>query len=196
MRGSARRAARPPRRLARRFLGRNELRRSADPIETAVIVCLVAAFLTAAVAAACFAGHLYQSEHAAAAGLRPVVAVLSQPGPAVTTPGAAVGARWRLPSGTERSGTLTTVTAPASYHAPAGTPVQIWLDRAGEPAAPPPSPDDMIFSALLAGITATAGATVVLVLCYSFCRTVLDRHRLAGWESAWDAVGPRWTSHR
>jgi hypothetical protein len=196
MRGSARRAGRPLRRLARRFLGRNELRRPADRIETAVIACLVAAFLTAAVAAACFAGHLYQSEHAAAAGLRPAVAVLSQPGPAVTTPAAAVAARWRLPSGTETSGILTTVTAPASYHVPAGTPVQIWLDRAGEPEAPPPSPNDMIFSALLAGVGATAGATVVLALCYSFCRTILDRHRLAGWESAWAAVGPRWTSHR
>jgi hypothetical protein len=196
MRGSARRAGRPLRRLARRFLGRNELRRPADRIETAVIACLVAAFLTAAVAAACFAGHLYQSEHAAAAGLRPAVAVLSQPGPAVTTPAAAAAARWRLPSGTETSGILTTVTAPASYHVPAGTPVQIWLDRAGEPEAPPPSPNDMIFSALLAGVGATAGATVVLALCYSFCRTILDRHRLAGWESAWAAVGPRWTSHR
>jgi hypothetical protein len=139
MRDSARRPGRPPRRLARRFLGRNELRRPADRIETAVIVSLVAAFLTAAVAAACFAGHLYQSEHTAAAGLRPAVAVLSQPGPVATAPAAAVGARWRLPNGTERSGTLTTVTAPTIYHAPAGTSVQIWLDRSGEPQAPPPS---------------------------------------------------------
>jgi hypothetical protein len=196
MRDSARRTGRPPRRLARRLLGRNELRRPADRIETAVIVSLVAAFLTAAVAAACFAGHLYRSEHTVATGLRPAVAVLSQPGPVATAPAAAVGARWRLPNGTETSGTLTTLTAPTIYHAPAGTPVQIWLDRSGEPQAPPPSPDDMIFSALLAGIIATAGATVVLILCYIFCRTVLDRHRLAGWESAWAAVGPRWTSHR
>ena len=139
MRGSARRAGRPPQHLARRLLGRNELRRPADRIETAVIVCLVAAFLTAAVAAACFAGHLYQSEHTAAAGLRPAVAVLSQPGPAATAQTAAAGARWRLRNGTERSGTLTTVTAPAIYGAPAGTSVQIWLDRSGEPAAPRPT---------------------------------------------------------
>jgi hypothetical protein len=196
MRGSARRAGRPWRRPGRRLLGRNELRRPADRIETAVIVCLVAAFLTAAVAAACLAGHLYQSERTAAAGRRPAVAVLSQPGPAITAPVAAARARWRLPNGTERSGTLAAVTAPAIYQAPAGTSVQIWLDRSGEPAAPPPSPGDMIFSALLAGIIATAGAAVVLMLCYTFCRTLLDRHRLAGWESAWAAVGPRWTSHR
>jgi hypothetical protein len=54
----------------------------------------------------------------------------------------------------------------------------------------------MILSAVLAGITATAGATMVLILCYAISRTILDRHRLAGWESAWAAVGPRWTTHR
>src|SRR5262249_5553882 len=113
MRGSARRAGRPWWRLARRLLGRNELRRPTDRIETAAIVCLVAAFLTAAVAAACVAGRLYRSEHTAAAGLRPAVAVLSQPGPAATAPAAAVGARWRLPNGIERSGTLTAVTTHA-----------------------------------------------------------------------------------
>jgi hypothetical protein len=196
MRGSARRAGRPLRRLRRLLLGRNELRRAADRIEAAVIVGLVAVFLTVAVAAMCFAGHLYQSEHTAAARLRPAVAVLTQPAPVATTPAAAAAARWRLPNGTERSGTLTTVTAPAIYHAPAGTSVQIWLDRPGQPAGPPPSPGDMIFSALIAGITATAGAAVVLTLCYTFCRTILDRHRLAGWESARATVGPRWTSHR
>jgi len=196
MRGSARRAGRPLRRLGRLVLGRNELRRSADRIEAAVIVCLVAAFLTVVVAATCFAGHLYRSEHTAAARLRPAVAVLSQPGPAATTPAAAAAARWRLPDGSERSGTLTTVTAPAIHYAPAGTSVGVWLNRAGQPQAPPPSPGGMIFNALLAGVTTATVTAVVLILCYYLCRMALDRHRLARWESAWATVGPRWTSHR
>jgi hypothetical protein len=79
MRGSARWAGRPLRRLGRLRLGRNKLRRPADRIEAAVVVCLVAAFLTAAVAATCFAGHLYQSEHTAAAHLRSAPAVLTSP---------------------------------------------------------------------------------------------------------------------
>jgi len=62
MRGSAHRAGHPLRRLRRLLLGRNELRRPADRIEAAVIAGLVAAFLTVAVAAMCFAGHLYQSD--------------------------------------------------------------------------------------------------------------------------------------
>jgi hypothetical protein len=33
-------------------------------------------------------------------------------------------------------------------------------------------------------------ATIVLVLCYILCRTDLDRHRIAGRESAWADIGP------
>ena len=87
-------------------------------------------------------------------------------------------------------------TASAIYNAPAGTSVRVWLDRSGKPEAPPPSSDGMILTALVAGITATAGAAAVLILCYLLCRIVLDRHRLARWESAWAAVGPQWTSRR
>jgi hypothetical protein len=196
MRGSARRMGRPLTRLGRLLLGRNELRRPADRIEAAVIASLAAAFVAATVAAACFAEHLYQSQHTAAARLRPAVAVLTQPGPAATTPAAAATARWRLPNGTERSGTLTTVTAPAIYYAPAGTVVPVWLDRSGQPVPSPPSPGDMIVDALFTGVSVTAGATLVLSLCYLLCRTILDRHRRGRWDSAWAAVGPRWTSHR
>jgi hypothetical protein len=196
MRASARRAGRALRRLGRLLLGRNELRRPADRIEAAVVVALAAAFVTAAIAAASFAGHLYRSEHAEAARLRHTAAVLSQPGPLDATSAAETGARWRLPNGTQRSGALTAVTAPAIYGAPAGASVQIWLDRSGQPAAPPPSPIDMILTTLLAAVTPSAGAAVVLILCYHLCRTLLDRRRLARWGSAWAATGPRWTSRR
>jgi hypothetical protein len=54
----------------------------------------------------------------------------------------------------------------------------------------------MIFTALLIGGIAMAGVSVVLTLCYLLCRMALDRHRLARWESAWAAVGPRWTTRR
>lgn len=112
MSGPARRARLRWLRLARLLLGRNTLRRPCDRIEGAIIVFLLAAFLTASVWAACFAGHLYRSMHAAAARIRPAVAVLSQPGPAAGSQATTVAATWRLPNGAERSGTLTTVTAP------------------------------------------------------------------------------------
>jgi len=195
MRGSACRTGRPLRRLGRLLLGRNELRRPADRVEGAVVVALAAAFLAAIVAAVCFAGHLYQSDRAAAARMRPTVAILSQPGPVEAVSTSAV-ARWRLPNGTERSGILTAVTAPAINNAPIGASVQVWLSRSGEPEAPPPSSSVMILTALFAGFSATAGAAVALGVCYRLCRMALDRHRLAGWESAWAAIGPRWTSRQ
>jgi hypothetical protein len=179
--------------MGRLLLGRNELRRPADRVEGAVVVALVAACLAATVASVCFAWHLYQSERLKAARMRPVVATLSQPGPVAAVSLSAV-ARWRLPNGTERSGVLTTVTAPAINNAPAGASVRVWLDRSGEPEAPPPGPGVMILTALFAGFGATAGAAVVLGVCYWLCRTALDRHRLARWESAWAAIGPHWTS--
>jgi len=135
MRGSASRASRPLRRLGRLFFGRNDLRRPADRAEGAAVLALAAVFLAAAVASVSFAWHLYQSERMAAARLRPVVATLSQPGP-VTAVSISAVARWRLANGTERSGILTTVTAPAISNAPPGASVRVWLDRSGEPEAP------------------------------------------------------------
>ena len=196
MKRSGCRARHPLQRLGRLLLGRNELRRPADRVEGIVVAFLSAALLAAAVAAASFAGHLYRSEHAATARMWPTVAVLSQPGPVAATPTAAATASWRLPNGRQRSGTLTAVTVPAIYGAPAGASVRVWLDRAGRPVPSPPSTSDLVADALAAWVSGTAGAALVLALCYSLCRIVLDRHRLAKWESAWAVTGPRWTSRR
>jgi multisubunit Na+/H+ antiporter MnhC subunit len=196
MKRSARRAGRLLRSLGRLLLGRNELRRPIDRVEGAVIVSLVAAFLAATVAAAGLAGHFYQSQRAAAVRLRPAMAVLSQPGPVATSTMVVAAARWRPPHGAERSGTLTTMTAPAISGAPAGTKVQVWLDRTGQPQAPPPSPAGMIVTAVVAGMAVAAAAALALALCYVLCRALLDRRRFTRWESAWATIGPRWISRR
>jgi hypothetical protein len=195
MKGPVRRTGRLAR-LGRLLIGRNKLRRPSDRIEGAVVLTLSAAFLTACVAAVCLAGHVYQSERAAAARLRPAVAVLSQAGPTAGSQLAAARARWRLPDGTQRSGTLTILTAPAIYDARAGAFVPVWLDRSGEPVVPPIVRPGMIFNGLLTGVAGAVGAAIALALCYLLCRMALDRRRLARWESMWAAVGPRWTSRR
>jgi hypothetical protein len=195
MRGPARRARLRPLRLGRLLLGRNKLRRPCDRVEGAVIVLLLAAFVTASVWAASFAGHVYRSEHAAAARLRQAEAVLSRPA-AAGSQTIAAAATWPLPDGAKRSGMLTSLTAPAIYDAPAGTSVKVWLNHSGQPVAPPPSRWDMIAIALLAGVVTIAGAATVLILCYFLCRGALDRYRAARWESAWAVIGPQWTSRR
>jgi hypothetical protein len=195
MRGSARRAGRPLPRLRRLVLSRNELRRPSDRIEAAIIMSLVAAFLAAMVAAACFAGHLYQSQRALAARLRQTMAVPSRPGPMASQTTVA-GGKWRRPNGTMRAGTQTTAPDPAIHHVPAGTAVRGWPGHSGEPRPLRPGRRDRIADALLADITITVGAAVVLILCYRLGRAVLDRHRLARWDSAWAVVGPQWTSRQ
>ena len=184
--------------LARLLAGRNQLRRSYDRIEGAVLVALSAVFLVAVAGASVLGGHIYHSQRADAARLHESVATLTQPGPAVTglvQPGQAQ-ALWLAAGGRERPGVLTSLTAPDISGAPAGTRVKVWLNRRGQPAFPPPGPVLMIFNAVLAAVSAAVGAAVVLLISYGLCRFALDRRRLAAWESAWAMTGPRWTSRR
>jgi hypothetical protein len=197
MPGEAGGAARAWRRLARLLIGRNRLRRPSDRIEGAVVLVLAAAFLGAVLAAPLFGVAIYHSQRAAAARMHPAVAVLTQNGPydgGVTGDGQAM-ARWPVPGG-QRSGLLTTQTAPGIWGASAGTRVQIWLTASGVPAEPPPGGTVVLFTAIVIAISAACGAGIALILCYWLFRLVLDRRRLAAWESAWALTGPRWTTRR
>ena len=193
--------ARPRRmsRLVRWLAGRNTLRRPVDRIEGTVLVALTVAFLAALAVASVLGVHTYQSQRAASAGLRQVVAVLSQGGPMFYDSFAQRGqaeARWRDPGGSERSGVLTTSTAPGIVGAVAGARIPVWLDRSGQPVAPPDGQVAMIVNALAPSTTVAGAAGMTLLVCYGLCRLVLDRRRLAAWESAWSLTGPRWTTRR
>ncbi len=193
-RGATRRMCRLVRWLARR----NALRRPVDRIEGAVLVALSAAFLVAVAVASILGAHTYQSQRAASAGLRPAVAVLIQAGPfygSLAHLGQAE-ARWRDPWGGEQAGVLTTVTTPGITGAAQGARIPVWLDRSGQPVAPPGGQIAMIVNALAAGAAVVGGAGIALLISYGLCRLALDRRRLAVWESAWSLTGPRWTTRR
>jgi hypothetical protein len=185
-------------RLVRLLTGRNALRRPVDRIEGVVLVALSAAFLTAAAFACIVGAHIYQSQRATTVGLRPAAAVLLQHGPAVggLVRGGQAEARWFVPGGGQQSGVLTTTTAPDIAGAAAGARISVWLNRSGQPAAPPADQAVMITYALVTGTVVAALAGLALVLVYTLCRLALDRRRLAAWESAWDRTGPRWTTPR
>jgi hypothetical protein len=186
-----------PRRLGRLLIGRNELRRPSDRFEGAIILTMLAAFIAAVVVASLVGVRTYQSQRAADARLRPTVAVLTGSGPIYMMNGVGEAqARWRAPDGRQRSGKLTTQVAPDIWNASRGSRVGIWVTRSGEPAAPPPGEEAMLVSATVIPLWSLIGVGVFLMLCYWLCRLVLDRRRLAGWESAWAKVGPRWTTRR
>jgi hypothetical protein len=184
-------------RLTRLFLGRNELRRPCDRLESAILAALSAAFLTAIVVAALLAGHFYQSQGVAAARLRPAEAVVLWPGLVLGNAGVLEAqATWRLADGDERSGVLTSTVAPALYGARAGTALPVWLSRSGSPVPPPPGRVNIVVNLLLGGTFILAVVAALLTCCYVLCRIALDRHRLARWDQAWAVTGPRWTSCR
>jgi hypothetical protein len=198
MAGEAGAAASPWRRLARLLIGGNKLRRPADRIEGVVVLLLSVAFVAAVVAAPFFGAAIYQSQRAISAQLRPAVAVLSQPGPydgGMSGDGQAA-AHWRAPDGQQVTGMLTTETAPGIWGASAGTRVHIWQTGSGEPTAPPPGATVVLFTAIVIAISAACGVGIALIVCYWLCRLLLDRRRLAAWESAWALIGPRWTTRR
>jgi hypothetical protein len=185
-------------RLARLLTGRNALRRPVDRVEGVVLIALYAAFGVAVVIACIVGTYTYQVQQAATVGLRPAAAVLLQDGPSADSLGR-VGqaeARWFGPGGGEQSGELTTATAPDIAGAVAGARVSVWLNRSGQPAGPPADQAVMIIYSLVAGAIVAAPAGMVLLGAYALCRAVLDRRRLAAWESAWDRTGPSWTTRR
>jgi hypothetical protein len=189
-----------PLRTARLFLRRNELRRPSERIEAAVLAGLLSAFVAAIVVAAFLAVRVFRSEQAAAAGLRPTVAVISPSGvPSETqilTEAAAVWATWRLSDGTQRSGLLTSDVVPGIYRQSPGASVRVWLNRSGVPEPAPQSTDGMVVGATMAGLAVVAAAAVVLACGYLLCLRGLERHRLANWSSAWAVTGPQWTHRR
>jgi hypothetical protein len=183
-------------RLARMLARRNPLRRPIDRFEGLVLVLLTAIFGVAVAVAAFVGTHTYQSQQAAE-HLQPAVAVLVQPGPSAgSLPRVGQAqARWESRGG-ERSGVLTTVTVPAISGAAAGTRVAVWLGPSGQPAAPPPGQAVMIIYALITAGAVTGVAGVALLIVYALVRYLLDRRRLARWETAWASIGPSWTAQR
>jgi hypothetical protein len=185
-------------RLARMLTGRNTLRRPVDRLEGALLLALAAVFGVAVAVASIVGTHTDLSQRAATAGLHPAAAVLIQPGPpAGSLPRVGQAqARWPAPGGGERSGVLTTATVPGIAGAAAGTRVPVWLNRSGQPAAPPPGAAVRIIYALVTGGAVAAIAVVALLIAYAVGRHALDRRRLAAWESAWALTGPSWTARR
>jgi len=194
----ARTAARPMLPWARMLLGRNELRRGCDRLEAVVVLLLLAAFLVVIAGAFVLGGHVYRQQRAEVARLHPGVAVLTQPGPYNTglNRAGAAAARWHAPDGQPRAGHLTTVNTPGIWDAAAGQRVQVWLTRTGQPVPPPPGPGEVMFTAIVIGISAVSGAGAMLIGGYGLARLLLDRRRLAAWESAWELTGPQWTPRR
>jgi hypothetical protein len=186
------------RRTARLLIGPAKLRRPSDRIEGAVVALALAAFLACAAIAAFLGWRYVATQSTQAARLRPAVAVVSRTFTATESgfPVTEAAARWQAPDGQQRSGILTTTSAPGISGTRAGTRVQVWLTASGDPAPSPPGTFTVVLNTVVVATAVWACAGMVLGICCLLSRVMLDRRRLAGWESDWALTGPRWTTRR
>jgi hypothetical protein len=187
-------------RLARALgLDGNPLRRGSDRAEAWIRAGLLVIFLTAGPMAALAAGQW--TAHAAGSGTgaqaHAVRAALLRPatrpaGPAAAVRGAEVlvKARWSSASGLVRTGDV-----PAPAGAPAGTVVTVWVNASGQVTGAPQS-GDAADAAALAAVMTLAVMALVLQIALRLIQRLLDWRRMAAWEAAWRAIGPRWTGRR
>lgn len=197
----ARRTASRPGWLRRRLWGlwpdRNPLRRRCDRAEAAILAGLVAAFVIGAPLAAQGAARwAYDStaraERAELSALHPVPAVLLTTSTVQQAWSPATArARWTGPGGVRRTGQV-----PAPAGSPAGTQVKVWMNAAGWPAEPAPRQSQMVGNAVMAALVAVFTLALVLGSAGWLARRLADRRRLAAWEAAWRATGPKWSRRR
>jgi uncharacterized membrane protein YphA (DoxX/SURF4 family) len=133
------------------------------------------------------AQHVQQSWH-------PVSAVLlrAAPGPEFSDNGANTWTVW-APAHWTAGGRHYTGNIPVPADSGAGSTQTVWLDSARHvraPAMTTPELSGAIGTAILLSVAALA---IVIGVAARIARWVLDRRRVASWETAWLSVGPRWS---
>jgi type IV secretory pathway TrbL component len=109
---------------------------------------------------------------------------------------------------THATGTATTVqphavraAQPSTTTTPAGGTVAVrgarWEDASGSgQVTGRQQRDGSAFAGVLAAVLALTFTAFALLIALRLIQWLIDRRRLAGWEAAWRATGPRWTGRR
>jgi hypothetical protein len=75
----------------------------------------------------------------------------------------------------------------------AGTAVTTWIDTEGNPTEPPRTHDETVAQTAATVILVPLGLLMLLGAAQWALRAVLDRRRLAQWQTEWLWVEPRWS---
>ena len=184
-------------RLARRLgLDGNPLRRRTDKIAACLALLLVVLFLIGAplisMAAIGWVSRDAAAGQQATRSWRQVPAVVQRAAPSTATSElfgySLVVVKWTAPDGKFRAGEV-----PVSAAVTVGQTIRLWVNAAGAPTDPPPSHGLVVFDETESVAVAVFALGAVLLGLACAGRWVLDRRRLARWESGWAAVGPQWT---
>jgi hypothetical protein len=176
---------------------RNVLRRRWDRIESAVVIGLVALFLIAGPAAAVAAGRaadraVLAQAHGQQAWRRVTATLIRRDTDrlqSATSGSAALFARARWSAG----GRGRTGWVPVSPGQRRRGTAAVWVGADGRLTGPPGALANRDLEVSLAAASGALGLACVLFLAGAGARGVLDRRRMAGWETAWRAAGPQWS---
>jgi hypothetical protein len=175
---------------------RNPLRRGMDRLETCLLVGLFAAMAVLTPFAARLAGHAsyaaaLQARQEQLADRHQVQAVLTQDANPVSgwslsayvlTP-----ATWTSVTGVRRSGEV-----PAGPQSHKGTSISVWTDRNGYLDSPPLPASEAASQADAATVGVIVAGGVVYLVGAVAIRQLLNRRRMAAWDTDWAATAPTW----
>jgi hypothetical protein len=191
-------------RLGRRlWMGRSPLRRRTDRIEAWITALLIAVFLVGAPVAWIAAGRWVQHggwlEQRAQQSWHQVPAVLLKTAPSLANFNLRTSwnfevqtlARWSGPGGRQLAGQV-----PATPGTLAGTTVPVWVNGSGRPTGTPLLHAELMKREIGAEVAAPLGLATLLLCVGVMVRWLMNRRRLAGWETGWAFIGPRWSRHR
>lgn len=175
------------------------LRRATDRVEDAVALLLVVAAVGVLVGALAFGLDVQQREAERARRLlattTPVTAVLVQDAAAVggehgaQHPPAVAAARWAGPAGEER---VAVVSVPAGT--PAGSLVELRVDRAGRLAPEPASDPEVLVVAVVAAAAVLVCGGAVLAGTWLAVRAALAALNARVLDREWERLGRQWGS--
>ena len=181
-------------------LGSGPLKRPSDRLQLVgrlvVLLSVLVAPPLAVAAASATTVHFEAVAEAQAAERSEVRALLLEDAPAVTPADVAGGnttararAVWTAPDGTVREGDVA-----VDPRTPAGTDVQVWVERDGDPTRAPLDPAAIPASAAATAVLLLIGLPVAVWFLHVLLCTVLDATRERRWERDWASVAPRWTA--
>jgi len=186
--------------LARTFRGRrldrNPLRRRSDRAETAIGIALMVAFAIGApfpLRATAIAAYS-SAQHARAGAIatrQEVTAVTLQAAPTNGEGQSWTSAAWTAPNGQRRTGQVQVDDGTLK-----GSTERIWVTWSGDQAPPPLPAQEVSQLAVAAAAGVGLGLAVFLLIVARATRQVLNRRRMAAWDTEWTAVEPRWNRQR
>lgn len=180
-------------------VGRSELRRRSDRVESLVLRWAALGVLVAIVLAPSLAIDTYQREMRTVAQqtatrhqvdaivLQDALASPATAEPSGLTPAARVQGRWKAPDGTVRTAAIE-----VDSGTKAGARVAIWVDHSGRQVPAPETAAGALIGAVLAALGVVIAVVALFLAVYWLVRWPLDRIRMARWDAEWRRASADW----